>query len=51
MFLQLGDNALNTAAYGGHSDIVKMMLDKYPDMIKQTSNVSEQIIQLLYSKQ
>ena len=51
MFLQFGDNALNTAAFGGQSHIVRMMLDKYPDMIKQTNNVSEQIIQLLYSKQ
>ena len=51
MFLQFGNNALHTAAYGGHSDIVRMMLKKYPDMIKQTDNVSEQIIQLLYSKQ
>ena len=51
MFLQDGNNALNTAAIGGHSDIVRMMLDRYPDMIKQTNNVSEQIIQLLYSKQ
>ena len=51
MFLQTGDNALHNAAYGGYSDIVRMMLDKYPDMIKHTNNVSEQIIQLLYSKQ
>ena len=51
MFLQEGNNALNIAAYRGHSEVVRMMLDKYPDMIKHTNNVSEQIIQLLYSKQ
>ena len=51
MFLQGGDNALITAAYNGHYDTIELLLDKYPDMIKQTNNVSEQIIQLLYSKQ
>ena len=51
MFLQYGNNALNIAADGGQSEVVNLLLDKYPDMIKQTNNVSEQIIQLLYSKQ
>ena len=51
MFLQHGDNALHTAAIEGHIEIVRFLLDKYPDMIKHTNNVSEQIIQLLYSKQ
>ena len=51
MFLQTGDNALNTAALGGQSEVVNLLLDKYPDIIKHTSDVSEQIIQLLYSKQ
>ena len=51
MFLQYGDNALNNAAYKGHYDTIELLLDKYPDMIKHTNKVSEQIIQLLYSKQ
>ena len=51
MFLQFGDNALITAADRGQSEVVSLLLDKYPDMIKHTNNVSEQIIQLLYSKQ
>ena len=51
MFLQFGDNALITAADGGQSEVVSLLLDKYPDMIKHTNNVSEQIIQLVYSKQ
>ena len=49
MFLQDGDNALHTAARNGHYDTIELLLDKYPDMIKQTSDVSEQIIQLVYS--
>ena len=51
MFLQEGNNALNIAALEGQGEVVNLLLDKYPDMIKQTNNVSEQIIQLLYSKQ
>ena len=51
MFLQYGDNALHNAARNGHYDTIELLLDKYPDMIKHTSNVSEQIIQLVYSKQ
>ena len=51
MFLQFGNSALNIAARNGHYDTIELLLDKYPDMIKQTSNVSEQIIQLVYSKQ
>ena len=51
MFLQGGNNALNNAAHEGHCDTIELLLDKYPDMIKHTNNVSEQIIQLVYSKQ
>ena len=51
MFLQDGDNALHNAACNGHYDTIELLLNKYPDMIKHTNNVSEQIIRLLYSKQ
>ena len=41
MFLQVGDNALNIAVRNGHCDTIELLLDKYPDMIKHTNNVSD----------
>ena len=43
MLLQAEETALHYAAYGGSADIVDLLLSRHPDMIKQTSNVSEQI--------
>ena len=50
VFLQSGWTALHTAAMYGQVDIVNLLLTNNPDLISQTDNVSEQIIQLLYSK-
>ena len=43
MFLQRGWTALHHAARGGSADVVDLLLSRYPDMITQTDNVSEQI--------
>ena len=51
MFLQFGNNALHNAAGSGHYDTIELLLNKYPDMIKHTNKVSEQIMQLVCSKQ
>lgn len=40
--IQIGDNALNSAADGGHVNIVDVLLRMKPDLITQTDNVSKQ---------
>ena len=50
VFLQHGETALHKAALYGHVDVVNLLLIKNPDLVLQTDNVREQIIQLLYSK-
>ena len=49
VFLQDGETALHKAAWHGHDDIVNILLRKNTDIVTQTDNVSEQIIQLIYS--
>ena len=44
VFLQDGWTPLHAAASNGHLDVAKLLLTKKPQMIKQTSNVSEQTI-------
>ena len=46
VFLQTGWTALHSAASNGHSAVVDLLLNRQPNLITQTSNVSEQIIQL-----
>ena len=41
VFLQDGSNAMHLAAMMGHERLVDLILQKHPDMIKQTDNVSE----------
>ena len=41
VFLQEGDNAMHLAAWNGYDSIVSLLIQKYPDMIKQTNDVSE----------
>ena len=41
VFLQYGSNAMHLAAMNGHESLVDWILQKHPDMIKQTNNVSE----------
>ena len=43
MFLQAGGTALHYAASNGSTDVVDLLLSRHPDMITQTSNVSEEI--------
>ena len=43
MFLQAGWTALHHAASNGSTDVVDLLLRHHPDMITQTTNVSEQI--------
>ena len=45
VFLQLGCNAMHLAAANGQEGVLQWLLQKHPDMIKQTNNVSEHIIQ------
>ena len=45
VFLQDGDNAMHIAAYYGQEGVLQWLLQKHPDMIKQTDDVSEHIIQ------
>ena len=45
VFLQSGWTALHCAASIGHSAVVDIVLNRQPNLITQTSNVSEQIIQ------
>ena len=45
VFLQNGWTALHYAAYNGHSAVVDILLNRQPNLITQTNNVSEQIIQ------
>ena len=45
VFLQDGSTALHYAANSGHSAVVDLLLIRQPNLITQTSNVSEQIIQ------
>ena len=44
VFLQNGWTPLHAAASYDHLDVAKLLLTKKPQMIKQTSNVSEQTI-------
>ena len=39
--LQTGNNALHLAAWGGHTDIISILLSKNSDMITHTNNVSK----------
>ena len=41
VFLQEGENAVHLAAMNGHESLVDLLLQKHPNMIKQTDNVSE----------
>ena len=41
VFLQEGDNAMHLAAMWGQDSVVSLLLQKHPNMIKQTNNVSE----------
>ena len=50
VFLQVEDNALHVAADNGQYDVANLLLQKRPGLINHTNVVSEQIIQLLYSK-
>ena len=45
VFLQFGSTALHYAASSGHSAVVDLLLNRQPNLITQTDNVSEQIIQ------
>ena len=45
VFLQNGSIALHYAASNGHSAVVDLLLNRQPNLITQTNNVSEQIIQ------
>ena len=45
VFLQNEWTALHCAANNGHSAVVDLLLNRQPNLITQTSNVSEQIIQ------
>ena len=45
VFLQYGWTALHYAANNGHSAVVDLLLNRQPNLITQTNNVSEQIIQ------
>ena len=45
VFLQNGATALHYAAYNGHSAVAELLLRRRPELITQTNNVSEQIIQ------
>ena len=45
VFLQNGWTALHHAASNGHSAVVDILLNRQPNLITHTSNVSEQIIQ------
>ena len=45
VFLQNGTTALHCAALYGHSAVVDLLLNRQPNLITQTDNVSEQIIQ------
>ena len=47
VFLQGGRNAMHLAAQQGHENIVNYLLQKHPDMIKQTDNVSEHNIHFI----
>ena len=43
MLLQDGWTALHLAAYGGHEDVIRFLLEQDRDLIKKTTNVSEQL--------
>ena len=45
VFLQREYTALHHAARNGHSAVVYLLLNREPNLIIQTNNVSEQIIQ------
>ena len=45
VFLQVGRNALHIAAENGHADVVDRLLNTHSDLIRQTDNVSEHIMQ------
>ena len=45
VFLQTGWTALHYAAWNGHSAVVDLLLNRQPNLITQTDDVSEQIIQ------
>ena len=45
VLLQGGYTALHHAARNGHSAVVDLLLNRQPNLITQTDNVSEQIIQ------
>ena len=45
VFLQTGWTALHHAASSGHSAVVDLLLNRQSNLITQTDNVSEQIIQ------
>ena len=47
VFLQAGSNAMHLAAMMGHERLVDLILQKHPDMIKQTNNVSEHNIHFI----
>ena len=43
MLLQQGWTALHAAVYGGHTDVVQVLVARYPSMIAKTDIVSEQL--------
>ena len=45
VFLQTGWTALHWAGMNGHSAVAELLLKYRPELITQTNNVSEQIIQ------
>ena len=47
VFLQDGENAMHLAARNGHESLVDWILQKHPDMIKQTNIVSEHNIHFI----
>ena len=50
VFLQGGMTVLHCAAQGGNPDIIDLLLKTKPDLIVQKTNVSKQIIQLLFKQ-
>ena len=41
VFIQYGENALHCAARGGHEEIFTFLFHQYPNLFKETDNVSD----------